>query len=182
MMQLLPVLIVVLLFLFQKTIDPIIISLIREKDLDDLIHEDADAFLKKRVTKGRIGLILLGLWGKMNLSFTFLILVLLLLIFLLKIDYWKLKQNVKKQSRLLKFQFPIWLRQLQILLQTNTVSQSLRLSLDHAPMMIQKDLQILIEEIDKDALNITPYLNFLSAYRLSEIDRAMKLLYLYNTV
>ncbi len=76
----------------------------------------------------------------------------------------------------------IWLRQLQILLQSNTVSQSLRLSLSHAPALIRHDLKKLIDEIDKDALNITPYLNFLSAYRLSEIERAMKLLYRYNTV
>ena len=39
-----------------------------------------------------------------------------------------------------------------------------------------------IHEIDKDALNITPYLNFLKSYRLSEIERAMKLLYRYNTI
>ena len=31
-------------------------------------------------------------------------------------------------------------------------------------------------------MNITPYLNFLRSYRLSEIERAMKLLYRYNTI
>lgn len=69
-----------------------------------------------------------------------------------------------------------------MLLQTNTVSQSLKLSYDYAPDLIKNDLKILIDGIDKDALNITPYLNFLKSYRISEIERAMKLLYRYNTV
>ena len=149
---------------------------------NELIHEDSQKYLLKRIRKSKIALIPLCLWSKLDYSFTFLFLILLIFIFLLKKDYWILKQNVKRKSRLLKFQFPIWLRQLQILLQSNTVAQSLRLSLDHAPTLIQNDLKKLIDEIDQDALNITPYLNFLSAYRLSEIERAMKLLYRYNTV
>lgn len=178
----LPVIIVLLLFLFHKTFDPLLASLIHEDDLNELIHEDSQKYLLKRIRKSKIALIPLCLWSKLDYSFTFLFLILLIFIFLLKKDYWILKQNVKRKSRLLKFQFPIWLRQLQILLQSNTVAQSLRLSLDHAPTLIQNDLKKLIDEIDKDALNITPYLNFLSAYRLSEIERAMKLLYRYNTV
>lgn len=178
----LPVIIVLLLFLFHKTFDSLLASLIHEDDLNELIHEDSQKYLLKRIRKSKIALIPLCLWSKLDYSFTFLFLILLIFIFLLKKDYWILKQNVKRKSRLLKFQFPIWLRQLQILLQSNTVAQSLRLSLDHAPTLIQNDLKKLIDEIDQDALNITPYLNFLSAYRLSEIERAMKLLYRYNTV
>lgn len=178
----LPTMIVALLFLFHKILEPWLICLIRERDLDELLHEDQQSFMLKRVRKSRIALLPLCLWSRMDYSFSILFLILFIYIFLLKKDYWSLKQHVKRKSRLLKFQFPIWLRQLQILLQSNTVSQSLRLSLSHAPALIRHDLKKLIDEIDKDALNITPYLNFLSAYRLSEIERAMKLLYRYNTV
>ena len=38
----LPVIIVLLLFLFHKTFDPLLASLIHEDDLNELIHEDYD--------------------------------------------------------------------------------------------------------------------------------------------
>lgn len=118
----------------------------------------------------------------MDYSIPYLFIVFFLFIFFLKKDYWHLKNQHKKKSNLLKFQFPIWLRQLQILLQTNTVGQSLNLSYEHAPLLIQEDLKQLIQSIENDAVSISPYLNFLKSYRLCEIERAMKLLYRYNTV
>ena len=171
-----------LFFIFHRQIDPYIIALIQEDDLSELIYDNIDDFMKKRIHKSRPILLLLVFWEYFDLSILYLFIILCLFIFFLKKDYLTLKQNKKKNSNLLKFQFPIWLRQIQILLQTNTVSQSLKLSLQHAPELIKKDLELLIYEIDADALNITPYLNFLKGYRLSEIERAMKLLYRYNTV
>lgn len=172
----------VLLFIFAHQIDPTLVSLLQEDDLEQLIYEDAEEYTYQRVRKSRPILVLLLFWGFLDYSIFYLVLVLSLYIFFLKKDYLSLKRAIQKKSNLLKFQFPIWLRQLQILLQTNTVSQSLKLSLTHAPELIQEDLKILIQEIDQDACNITPYLDFLKGYRLSEIERAMKLLYRYNTV
>lgn len=174
--------ILVLIFAFQKQIDPLFVPLLKEEDLNQFISEDIDEFVLKRIRKSKIVLILLLFWERFELSVLYLFIVLALFFFLLKKDYISLKQKRVKQINLLKFQFPIWLRQLQMLLQTNTVSQSLKLSYSHAPELIKNDLSRLIQEIDQDALNITPYLNFLKSYRLNEIERAMKLLYRYNTI
>lgn len=177
----LPTLFISLFMIFNKTIDPIIATLLKENDLE-LFQENSDEFLHKRIKKSKPILFLLIFWGYLDYSIPYILLILFLFIFFLKKDYWILKDKHKKKSNLLKFQFPIWLRQLQILLQTNTVGQSLLLSYEHAPLLIQEDLKKLIQSIESDALSITPYLNFLKSYRLCEIERAMKLLYRYNTV
>lgn len=182
MKWLIPLGIISILFIFNQTIDPLIASILKEEDLDDFIPVNSEEFLYKRIRKAKIVLLLLMLWGMMEYSVFYLVLVLVLFFFFLKKDYYAIKKEQKKAANLMKFQFPIWLRQLQILLQTNTVSQSLRLSYEHAPELIQKDLLILIEGIEKDAVNIAPYLNFLKNFRLSEIERTMKYLYRYNTV
>ena len=175
------ILILLLFFIFNHQIDPYIISIIQEDDLN-LYVLDTNEFMKLRLKKSKPILFLLIFWSIFDNSIFYLGIICSLFIFFLKKDYLDLKQKAKKKSNLLKFQFPIWLRQIQILLQTNTVSQSLKLSYEHAPELIKGDLKILIQEIDKDALNIAPYLNFLKSYRLSEIERAMKLLYRYNTI
>jgi len=175
------ILILLLFFIFNHQIDPYIISILQEDDLHLYVSE-TDEFMNKRLKKSKPILFLLIFWSLFEHSIFYLGIIIGLFIFFLKKDYLDLKQKAKKKSNLLKFQFPIWLRQIQILLQTNTVSQSLKLSYEHAPELIKNDLNILIQEIDKDALNITPYLNFLRSYRLSEIERAMKLLYRYNTI
>ena len=84
--------------------------------------------------------------------------------------------------RQLQFQFPIWLRQLQILIQTNTVHQALIASTQTAPSLIHDDLSHLIEATSNDAISIQPYLSFLNQYHLAEVERAMKLLYRYQSV
>ena len=180
--NIIPGLIILILFVFNQTIDPLLANLIQENDLHELIDENEDEFMIQRVRKAKKTLILLLPLGISDYSVYYLMLVLILFVYALKKDYWSLRQKIKKQISQLKFQFPIWLRQLQILLQTNTVIKSLSLSLPSAPVLIQEDLKKLVEEIEKDALNLTPYLHFLKMYHLSEVERAMKLLYRYNTV
>lgn len=173
------ILLTMILFFFVASffLDPFLVSLFRENDA--LCNDQQLLF---RIRKSKIVFLLFLFWPSMHYSILYASMILLLFVLLVKMEDWKVKQKRKKESNLLKFQFPIWLRQLQILLQTNTVSQSLQLSLLYAPKLIQDDLAKLIQEINQDALNITPYLNFLSMYHLSEIERAMKLLYRYNTV
>ncbi len=169
------------LFIFQDFIDPYLIYFLNDEQVS-IISDNPDEVLIKRLRKSKIVLFPLVLWQFLDYSFIYLFVILGLFLFMLKKDDIKIKNQLLKEKNLLKFQFPIWLRQLQILLQTNTVSQSLHLSYDYAPQLIKKELKHFIQEIENDALNISPYLNFLKFYRLNEIERAMKLLYRYNTV
>lgn len=177
MITVLLIITILFLFLFQNVIDPFLIQFIKN---EEYVHSDET--LLKRFRKSKIVLILLIFWNIFDYSIIYLFIIIGLFLFLLKKDDIKIKNQLSRDKNLLKFQFPIWLRQLQILLQTNTVNQSLKLSYHYAPKLIKKELKDFIQEIENDALNITPYLNFLKYYRLNEIERAMKLLYRYNTV
>lgn len=103
-------------------------------------------------------------------------------LYLLKKDYWKKRRQYRKELAQLRIQFPIWLRQIQILLQTNTVLSALQLSYTASPELMKKDLKALIAALQKDAISLEPYLRFLSRYQLAEVERAMKLLYRYQCV
>ena len=181
MMTILLILTISFLFVCQNIIDPYFIQFMKN-DSNDTLFQVSDEILIKRFRKSKIVLIPLIFWSFFDYSFLYLFVILGLFLFMLKKDELKAKNQITKEKNLLKFQFPIWLRQLQILLQTNTVSQSLQLSYEYAPNLIKKELKQFIQEIENDALNISPYLNFLKFYRLNEIERAMKLLYRYNTV
>lgn len=169
-------------FLFNQSIDHLFAEIFKENDLHLLIQTDSDEFMYQRIRKAKPVILLLVAWPSLKYNLLFFIFVISLFILMIKAPYLNLKRNLKKQANQLKFQFPIWLRQLQILIQTNTVVKSLELSLSTAPELIIDDLKLLIEQIEADALNLQPYLNFLKSYRLSEIERAMKLLYRYNTI
>ncbi|MBQ9986829.1 MAG: hypothetical protein IJP28_00470 [Erysipelotrichales bacterium] len=93
------------------------------------------------------------------------------------------KQKEEENSlRRLRYDFPIWLRQIQILLQNNNVQHSLEKSLPQAPMIMQEELRTLIDRLNQNATDLTAYLNFMSEYDIYEISRAMKLLYRYHMV
>ncbi|MEG0265256.1 MAG: hypothetical protein RR641_04715 [Erysipelotrichaceae bacterium] len=182
-----PQIIVLYLFLititlFHQPIDTFLCDLLIERDLSLYKIEDSNAYMLKRVMKARYVLLGLVIWPLLDFDIRYLLIITMLSVFVLKKDYFKLKKTQKQQLKQLRFQFPIWLRQLQILIQTNTVSTSLLLSKENAPSLIKDDLDILIKELKEDAIHLQPYLNFLKRFRLSEIERAMKLLYRYNSV
>ena len=93
---------------------------------------------------------------------------------MLKIDELQAMSLEKAKIKQIKYQFPIWLRQIQLLLQNNTVLVALELSSKNAPPLIQEDLNQLIQQIQEDAIHIQPYLSFLNQYHLLEVERAMK--------
>lgn len=166
------------LIVFNKSIDPYLVNLLAEKDLEQF----DEAWFYRRVRKAKVVFILMIGWPTVNYHFIYAMGVVFLAFLTYKQAYFVIKAQQKRRLRQLRFQFPIWLRQLQILIQTNTIVTSLILSQASAPELIEDDLKQLITEIEADAIHLAPYLNFLKQYRLSEIERAMKLLYRYNTV
>ena len=89
--------------------------------------------------------------------------------------------NLKRKARLkiisIRYQFPIYLRQIQVLLQNNTVVKSIELSLDYVPTVLYQDIKNLHEKIKVDPLNMNHYINCMKQYDLPEIQRSMKWLY-----
>jgi hypothetical protein len=99
-----------------------------------------------------------------------------------KLPYIHLKGKFKGKVQQLKYEFPIWLRQLQILLQNNTVVVSLEKSSNLAPQLIQSHLDDFIVKLKNNPQDLTSYMYFLKNYECIEIERAMKLLFRYNSV
>lgn len=106
-----------------------------------------------------------------------------LLVFVVyKQPYWRMKLKLKEYRKKLSEQFPVWLRQLQILLQHNTVMVALELSIPHSPLLIRGHLNELVGKLRENPRKLSVYNEFLADYQCVEIVRAMKLLYRYNTV
>ncbi len=108
------------------------------------------------------------------------------LIFMAMIFAWylwplvQLKSEVKKQSDLIRYQFPIYLRQLQILLQNNTVVKAIELSIPQAPPYLRSELKALHQRLLDEPGRLGSYTAFMSRLELSEIQRAMKWLYRFE--
>lgn len=83
---------------------------------------------------------------------------------------------------LVRYQFPIYLRQLQVLLQNNTVVKTIELSLDFVPKVLADDITKLYYRIKEEPLELKHYLDCMKQYDLPEIHRAMKWLYRYQSI
>lgn len=88
----------------------------------------------------------------------------------------KVKRQFLKIQRELKYEFPIWLRTLQMLLMDNTVVVALKISAENAPKLIKNDLNVLIQKITDDPWDTTAFDNFLTEYEMIEIRKSMRTL------
>lgn len=157
----------------------------KESDLEHLCqmsNVEMDDFQSRRLKAAlRTSLILPFLmFVKVSWSMQLLFIVLVVLVY--RWPYMKLVKRFNGSIQRLRYEFPIWLRQLQILLQSNTVAVSMEISIPMAPLMIRAQLHSLIHRIRQAPQQIDTYTDFLSGYRLMEVTRAMKLLYRYNAV
>ena len=119
--------------IFWKLGDPWLhehVMLLREKDCDRLeavlkIKLDSTWMLSRfhRLKYLRLMMMLIAL------DMRFIYVVLFGLIFVYKSPYLSLKHQAKRHIQLVRYQFPIYLRQLQILLQNNTVVNAVEHSL-----------------------------------------------------
>jgi hypothetical protein len=94
----------------------------------------------------------------------------------------RVQHQAAKRVALVRYQFPIYLRQLQVLLQNNTVVKTIELSLDQIPAVLEQDIHKLYLKIKDEPLNMRHYLECMQQYQLPEIQRAMKWLYRYQSI
>jgi hypothetical protein len=92
----------------------------------------------------------------------------------------KLKQKAARKVAMIRYQFPIYLRQLQILLQNNTVVKAIELSIAEAPRFLRNDLKLLHARLIRDPLKLCHYTEFMAYTGVVEIERAMKWLYRFE--
>lgn len=169
------------LFFFEKSLRHMINNYLFEQDLKLLLEtnstSDFSAFQEKRYHKSSRVLLLLVFFPLLKFNLFYGIFVVALSFHYYKKPYLDLKRKFKKDLSLVRYQFPIYLRQIQILLYTNNVLNALILSKEYAPEIIVSELNLLIESLSKNPNNIQAFKDFMSQFKISEVDRAMKLLY-----
>jgi len=89
----------------------------------------------------------------------------------------KLKNAKKRILREIDKAFPVWIMELSLLLQTDNPQVSLTKSVEKAPYVLQKDLEKLVSEIEKNPADIKPYLGFMPEFDLPDVQSALRMLY-----
>lgn len=93
------------------------------------------------------------------------------------IRYWSTVRRLERQIRL---QFPEWMFDMILRLQTENVQTAIAHSLDDAPEVLVRPLYRLIQHLQADPVSIQPFLNFLKEFNLPEIHAVMLQLYAIN--
>lgn len=174
------VLIAIALIVFWKYFKTSFRKLIDKQEIHTFSKADIEAYKEKQYKNIYIASLTLIFWPLCNYSPIYLISSILVIIMAYFIPIMKIKEEEKKEIAKLKYDFPIWLRQLQILLQNNNVLHALEISEATAPLIMKQDLHELIEQVRMNATSSEPYYNFMKEYGVYEINRAMKLLYRYH--
>lgn len=85
-----------------------------------------------------------------------------------------LRKNLVKE---IKYQFPNWLLDLVLLLQSENVQVALFKSQIHVPGVLRKELQLLLERLEMQPESSEPYHMFLQKFTIPEVHSAMGILY-----
>ena len=105
------------------------------------------------------------------------------LIGLLLVPYYFMLPYIKYQAktRYLKdeigVQFPSWLLQIGLELQTKTVQTSIRHSIDYAPIVLVPELKKMMQKLDENPTSVEPYLEFMKDFYDPDIQQSMRSLY-----
>lgn len=92
----------------------------------------------------------------------------------------KTKFAKKRTIREVKKQFPMWLRNLSLHLQRENVQVAIENSIPQCPAILQEPLKDMKKRLNKDAVSIRPYHDFLKELDLPELKSAMQMLYALN--
>ena len=84
---------------------------------------------------------------------------------------------IRTVSREIEKQFPNWLMEVALLLQTENVAVAIQKSYAMAPRILQPALARLILDMKEYPESMDPYLHFLEEFALPEVASAMKMLY-----
>ena len=88
----------------------------------------------------------------------------------------KYKHARKRVLREVEKQFPEWLMNLSLQLQTDNVHVSLKKTIPDAPFILKQDLTRLVEEIEQHPNALQPYI-FMREFQIPDVLSAMKILY-----
>ena len=83
----------------------------------------------------------------------------------------------KRVMRQVEKDFPKWLMQISLLLQSDNVQVAIQKSYDDAPEILKEPILEMVYEMQVNPAGMEPYLHFLEEYGLPEVSSSMKMLY-----
>ncbi|MBQ2946891.1 MAG: hypothetical protein IJE04_03475 [Bacilli bacterium] len=185
---------VVIIFLYNKIIEPKsiigqvdpILKKLMEKDYEFLLrvrYKDSDidvnALFSRRIRDGIlitvVLIFMLAITG--YLSYMFLMFCFIAGFMVYKNGYTKLKSYYKARLHYMDSMLPYYLKSLEILVQHYTVPVALSRSIDTAPDIFKPGLRTLVAKIDEGDSSIQPYIDFANEYPVRDSMRMMRLLY-----
>lgn len=157
-----------------------VLVLLEEEDCDRLLRileKEKTIFLKERFQ-----FLLSAFVLATAIAFKNIFISVFFLLFAFKYPYLKLKRQVKILSDKVSYEFPIWLRQVQCLLQSNTVLNAIEVSIERSPKLMKTYLEDLVCNLKEDPSNYVYYQAFMASYDIWGVQNAMQHLYRYNFV
>ena len=185
---------VIIIFLYNKIIEPKVIigqvnptlRKLMEKDYEFLLrvrYKDSDidpgALFSRRIRDGVlitiVVIFILAITGYLNYMFLMFAFIAGFVVF--KSGYTKLKSYYKARLHYMDSMLPYYLKSLEILVQHYTVPVALSRSIDTAPEIFKPGLRTLVAKIDEGDSSIQPYIDFANEYPVRDSMRMMRLLY-----
>ena len=185
---------VIIIFLYNKIIEPKVIigqvnpvlKKLMEKDYEFLLrvrYKDSDidpgALFSRRIRDGilitAVLIFVLAITGYLNYMFLMFCFIGGFMVF--KSGYTKLKNYYKARLHYMDSMLPYYLKSLEILVQHYTVPVALSRSIDTAPEIFKPGLRTLVAKIDEGDSTIQPYIDFANEYPVRDSMRMMRLLY-----
>lgn len=185
---------VIIIFLYNKIIEPKVIigqvnptlKKLMEKDYEFLLRVkykdndiDPSALFSRRIRDGilitAVLIFILAITGYLNYMFLMFCFIAGFMVF--KSGYTKLKSYYKARLHYMDSMLPYYLKSLEILVQHYTVPVALSRSIDTAPEIFKPGLRTLVAKIDEGDSTIQPYIDFANEYPVRDSMRMMRLLY-----
>ena len=185
---------VVIIFLYNKIIEPKVIikqvnpflKKMMEKDYEFLLrvrYKDADidvnALFSRRIRDGiLITIVLIFVFAITGyLSYMFLMFCFIAGFMVYKNGYTKLKSYYKARLHYMDSMLPYYLKSLEILIQHYTVPVAIGKSIADAPEIFREGLVDMINKINAGDSTVTPYMEFAQTFPVRDSMRMMRLLY-----
>lgn len=111
------------------------------------------------------------MWGLLSLA------VMAFLLVHHRIGYYLAKKDVTEEMYLV---LPQWLIEMALLLQNNNVQVSIIKSLERAPVVLSKELRLLIERLEDKPGQLQAYTAFCSNFDIPEVTSCMKMLHAFS--
>ena len=157
-------------------------DLITEREYEKVVSEtgkDPEIFFRFRLLMASAGYLLYAAYrfNEMNLYNNIIGIIICILVYkgLYFLELRKFNGELQKASR----EFPYYLNNLSILINSNPVANAIYDSIETAPEIFRNDLMVLTEEIHRgEGDGIRPYLDFYNKYRqIEDLGRIMTTLY-----